>query len=146
MLIGEAPGEREDATGQPFVGKAGRLLVKALNQIGLLGTDVYVTNMVKCRPPDNRDPTFEEMTACGRFLYPQIEILNPPRIGVLGRTAAAGLRLCQPTDRMADILGGGYEVCGRPARVLLHPTYVGRNPRYYSDWLEELREICGLPK
>ncbi len=91
MLIGEAPGKNEDLQGRPFVGKAGKLLDEALLSAGLTREDVYITNVLKCRPPNNRDPTEQEITTCSRFLDAQLHILKPKVVVALGRFAWAWL-------------------------------------------------------
>ena len=87
MFVGEGPGEEEDKTGRPFVGRAGQLLTKLLEEVGLKREDVYICNVVKCRPPNNRAPKKEEQMMCAHFLYAQIEIVNPKVIVALGGTA-----------------------------------------------------------
>ncbi len=99
MIIGEAPGRREDELGRPFVGKAGELLDQLLNKIGLSREDVYITNVVKCRPPNNRDPKDDEIEACRPFLERQIAILRPKIILCLGRFSARVL---------SNMLGGSF--------------------------------------
>jgi uracil-DNA glycosylase family 4 len=91
MAIGEAPGETEDRTGRPFVGAAGQLLTRLLEGIGVRRSDIYITNVLKCRPPDNRDPLPEEVDACRGWLDAQIELLRPDVILLLGRHAVARL-------------------------------------------------------
>ncbi len=87
MAVGEAPGEKEDQQGRPFVGAAGKLLTELVESIGLTRRDLYITNTVKCRPPGNRDPEPDEVTACSRFLDEQIALLRPDVILILGRHA-----------------------------------------------------------
>jgi len=89
FFIGEAPGAQEDATGRPFVGAAGRLLTRLIEEIGLKRDDVYITNVVKCRPPHNRDPSREEVEACKPYLMRQLELMRPSLIVTLGRHAAS---------------------------------------------------------
>ncbi len=99
MIIGEAPGRREDELGRPFVGKAGELLDQLLKGIGLSREDVYITNVVKCRPPNNRDPKDDEIEACRPFLERQLAVLKPKLILCLGRFSARV---------MAEMLGGNF--------------------------------------
>jgi DNA polymerase len=91
MAVGEAPGEKEDQTGRPFVGAAGRLLTKLLGAIGLDRHDIYICNVLKCRPPQNRDPLPDEVASCSRHLDAQIELIKPDVILLLGRHATARL-------------------------------------------------------
>lgn len=88
MFIGEAPGSTEDETGRPFVGAAGKLLTQLIESIGLKRSEVYITNVVKCRPPENRDPTDEEIEACSPYLVRQIKLIKPKLIVCLGRHSA----------------------------------------------------------
>jgi uracil-DNA glycosylase len=97
MAVGEAPGESEDQTGRPFVGAAGRLLTKLLGAIGLDRHDIYICNVLKCRPPQNRDPLPDEVAACSRFLDAQVELIRPDVILLLGRHAVARLLPGQPS-------------------------------------------------
>ncbi|MEN3010986.1 MAG: uracil-DNA glycosylase [Candidatus Bipolaricaulaceae bacterium] len=141
MLIGEAPGEVEDETGRPFVGPAGQLLTQILQSVGLSREEVYITNVVKCRPPGNRVPTREEMSACWEWLSAQIGLVRPRIIVTLGNTPTHGL-LGRP-EGIHELRGrfypwkGGIEVF-----PMFHPSYLLRNPSRakgspkYLTWLD----------
>lgn len=118
MVIGEAPGADEDVQGEPFVGKAGQLLDKMLSAIGLSrNTNCYIANIVKCRPPENRDPLPEEASACAPYLSAQIAILKPAAILAVGRVAAQSL--LGTKDGIGELHGRFYDYHG----ILLMPTY-----------------------
>jgi DNA polymerase len=123
MLIGEAPGKNEDEQGLPFVGRSGKLLDQLLADIKLTRRDVYITNVVKCRPPENRDPTPTEVATCGDFLLRQIELVNPRVIVTLGKFAMArwfsGLII-------SKIRGQVINESGRWIMPVFHPAYVLR--------------------
>ncbi|HID09463.1 TPA: uracil-DNA glycosylase [Candidatus Micrarchaeota archaeon] len=141
MFIGEAPGETEDQTGRPFVGKAGQLLTQILQAVGIDRAEVYITNVVKCRPPGNRVPTKAEMEACWDWLAAQIALINPLLIVTLGNT---------PTQRLLGTSGGITQVRGRffqwkggiEVFPMFHPSYLLRNPSRkkgspkYLTWLD----------
>ncbi len=125
MLIGEGPGANEDREGLPFVGAAGQLLTRIIEAIGLKREGVYIANIVKCRPPGNRDPQPDEVTACGSFLARQIEFVQPKVIVALGRVAAQALL---DTDQsLGRLRGSWFEVQGVPTRVTYHPAALLRN-------------------
>ena len=123
MLIGEAPGKNEDEQGLPFVGRSGALLDQLLADIELTRDDVYITNVVKCRPPENRDPTPTEVATCGDFLSRQIELVNPRVIVTLGKFAMArwfsGMTI-------SKIRGQAISESGRWIMPVFHPAYVLR--------------------
>ena len=123
MLIGEAPGKNEDEQGLPFVGRSGKLLDQLLADIKLTRSDVYITNVVKCRPPENRDPTPTEVATCGDFLSRQIELVNPRVIVTLGKFAMArwfsGMTI-------SKIRGQAINESGRWVMPVFHPAYVLR--------------------
>ncbi|HGG59000.1 MAG TPA: uracil-DNA glycosylase [Gammaproteobacteria bacterium] len=128
MIIGEAPGEQEDLQGEPFVGRAGLLLNNMLMAVGLSRETVYIANVVKCRPPRNRDPQPEEIGACQRFLRRQIELIGPKLILVVGRVAAQTLlETDAPVGRMRGRVHRypGMEI---PLVVTYHPAYLLRRP------------------
>lgn len=140
MFIGEAPGRDEDARGEPFVGKAGRLLGAMLNALGLTREQVYVANVVKCRPPHNRDPEAAERLACRGYLDAQIRAVEPELLIALGRVAAASLL---ETDAALGALRGrihtlpGSEL---PVLVTYHPAYLLRQPEHKARvWADLLR-------
>jgi uracil-DNA glycosylase family 4 len=144
MFVGEGPGFNEDREGRPFVGRAGGLLERLLGHIGWARDDVFITNVVKCRPPDNRDPELDEMAACAPFLRRQAEALDPSVIVTLGRFSMAtfmpGVRITQAhgTTRIAD-----PETGARDATVfaMYHPAYALRNPAVERESYEDVARI-----
>ncbi|WP_419421080.1 uracil-DNA glycosylase [Legionella sp. D16C41] len=137
MILGEAPGFNEDKQGLPFVGRAGVLLNQMLNTIGLTEEDVYIANVLKCRPPDNRDPRPEEINQCSAYLAQQIELVTPKLLLALGRFAGQYLlKEAQPLNRMRGQLHHYREV---PFIVSYHPAYLLRKPsdkkKAYQDLL-----------
>jgi uracil-DNA glycosylase family 4 len=126
MLIGEAPGADEDRQGEPFVGRAGQLLNAMLRAIGLRREEVYIANILKCRPPRNRDPSPEEVSCCEGYLHRQVALLQPRVILALGRIAAHNLlKTDAPLGRMR---GQCYAYEGIPLVVTYHPAYLLRSP------------------
>ena len=143
MFVGEAPGFHEDKNGVPFVGQAGKLLETLLNGIGLSRADVYIANVLKCRPPGNRDPQPEEIEACEGHLFKQIELIRPKVVVALGTFAAQtllGLRV--PISRLR---GHWYDYHGVRLMPTLHPAYLLRNPNdkklVWQDIKLVLREL-----
>lgn len=136
MIIGEAPGQNEDETGLPFVGKAGQLLEKILASVTLTEQDVYITNINKCRPPGNRVPTTEEVAACKPYLLEQIRLVDPKIILLTGATAVKSLT--GDKRGITKIRGTWIEWEGRLCMPILHPAYLLRNPSREqggSKWL-----------
>lgn len=136
LVVGEAPGADEDATGRPFVGKAGQLLTRMLAAIGLAREDVYIANVLKCRPPGNRPPAPEEVAACRPFLTEQMRQLEPELLLLLGNHATRALL---GTDRGISTLRGEIHrtLDGRPALPTFHPAYLLRNPDAKREaWLD----------
>jgi DNA polymerase len=127
MIIGEAPGGEEDAQGEPFVGKAGQLLNTMLRAIGLAREEVFIANILKSRPPQNRDPRPEEVRVCIPYLYRQIELVNPRLIVCVGRIAAQNL--LDTTETIGKLRGRLHQLAsGRPMIVTYHPAYLLRSP------------------
>ena len=126
MIIGEAPGLHEDQQGLPFVGKAGFLLNKMLSSIGISADDVYISNVLKCRPPDNRDPLSEEIAQCSGYLSQQIALVAPKLILAVGRFA--GQFLLNVTTPLSKMRGNVYDYHGTSVIVTYHPAYLLRNP------------------
>ncbi|MDD5924417.1 MAG: uracil-DNA glycosylase [Clostridia bacterium] len=149
MFIGEGPGEQEDLKGEPFVGKAGMLLDKLLNSIHLdRHKNIYIANIVKCRPPQNRDPKPEEQDMCITWLYEQIRIIEPKIIVCLGRIAAA--KMIDPDIKIMKDHGKIYRKNGLVMMPILHPAAILRNqhllPETFGDFLhlrDELEKIRG---
>lgn len=127
MIVGEAPGAEEDRRGEPFVGRAGKLLDAMLGALRLGRDQVFITNIVKCRPPGNRDPQSEEAEACWRYLSAQIELIDPALLLAVGRVAAQ--RLLGLEISVGRLRGQVHEGPGRrPVVVTYHPAYLLRNP------------------
>jgi len=129
MIIGEAPGFYEDQQGEPFVGRAGQLLTAMLKSIGLSREQVYIANILKCRPPNNRDPAPEEVNCCTPFLQQQIALLNPKLILAVGRIAAH--YLLQKKTSLESLRNKiyAYGEMQTPLIITYHPAYLLRNPR-----------------
>ncbi|MGD7035435.1 uracil-DNA glycosylase [Methylotuvimicrobium buryatense] len=126
MVVGEAPGESEDRQGEPFVGRAGQLLTEMLRAIGLKRDDVFITNILKCRPPNNRDPLTTEVEACSDYLHRQIAWLKPKIILAVGRVSAQNLL---KTDKnIGQLRGTVHSLDGIPLVVVYHPAYLLRSP------------------
>ena len=127
MIVGEAPGQNEDETGLPFVGKAGQLLEKILASVNLVPEqDIYIANVIKCRPPANRVPTTEEVAACKPYLLEQIRLVDPKIILLTGATSVRGLT--GDKRGITKIRGTWLEWEGRLCMPILHPAYLLRNP------------------
>ena len=137
MFIGEGPGEQEDLQGEPFVGPAGQLLDVMLKIIDLDRTKVYIANIVKCRPPRNRDPLPDEQDSCMVWLRRQIELVQPKIFVFLGRIAA---RACIGDDfRLTKAHGQWFEVMGRPAMAIYHPSALLRDPSKRPETFVDLK-------
>lgn len=126
LFAGEGPGFHEDRTGRPFVGKGGELLDKMINAMGLRREDVYICNVVKCRPPNNRDPEPDEIIACQPFLKAQIRSVQPKVIVTLGRFASQCLT--GSTQTMGHMRGRFHDIMGVKLMPTYHPAYLLRNP------------------
>lgn len=146
MFIGEGPGAREDEFGLPFIGAAGRFLDELLNAIGLSRAEVYITNVVKCRPPGNRDPLPAETAACEDYLARQIELIDPTVIATLGRFSMARWF---PNARISQIHGMASELDGRTIVPLYHPAAALRNgglrPAMHADFARIRELLDGAP-
>jgi uracil-DNA glycosylase len=127
MFIGEAPGRDEDLQGEPFVGRAGKLLTKMIEAMGLQRGDVYIGNILKCRPPENRTPTVEEMAVCMPYILKQVEIIQPEIICALGATALKGL-LNDPKAAISKFRGQFIDWHGIKLMPTYHPAYLLRSP------------------
>jgi DNA polymerase len=139
MFIGEGPGAEEDRRGLPFVGPAGELLTRIIRAIDLAREDVYIANIVKCRPPRNRDPEPEEVAACRGYLESQIELVRPRLIVALGRVAAQTLLgNDQPLGRMR---GQWHQVLGVPTMVTYHPAALLRNASLKRPVWEDMQRV-----
>lgn len=139
VLVGEAPGREEDEKGFPFVGEAGRLLDRILFAMQLTRQDVYICNVIKCRPPSNRDPQPEEIAACEQFLKLQLAAIKPQLIITLGRFAAQ--TLLQTKDPIGRLRGHWREYQGIPLMPTFHPAYLLRNPAGKRDVWEDMKQV-----
>jgi DNA polymerase len=127
VFVGEGPGAEEDAAGRPFVGEAGKLLTRIIESgMGLKRGDVYICNVVKCRPPHNRDPETEEVQACLPYLEQQLGIIRPEVICTLGRIAAQSL--LGREFKITQERGNWFSFMGIPVMATFHPAYILRNP------------------
>ncbi|MDJ0523441.1 MAG: uracil-DNA glycosylase [Planctomycetota bacterium] len=142
VIVGEAPGAEEDRSGRPFVGPAGQLLTKMLAAIGLAREDVFICNLLKCRPPGNRNPRPEEVAACKPFLREQLRLLQPPLILALGSPAARELL---QTSRGIMSLRGRFSKTPDGYRVMptFHPAYLLRRPEAKRDVWNDLKKVAG---
>ncbi|HEY75173.1 MAG TPA: uracil-DNA glycosylase [Thermoflexia bacterium] len=138
MFIGEAPGFHEDQQGRPFVGAAGRFLEDLLESIGLKREDVYITNIIKCRPPANRDPLPDEIEACGPFLERQLEVIRPKLVVTLGRFSMARFF---PKARISQIHGQAKRVGGVVCLPMYHPAAALHQPSLRRVVEEDFRRI-----
>lgn len=139
IFVGEGPGEQEDLKGEPFVGPAGQLLDTMLEIIGLDRSKVYIANIVKCRPPHNRDPLNIEQAACRTWLDRQIALINPKIIVCLGRIAA--MAMIKEDFRITREHGQWYERDGRRLIATYHPSALLRDPGKRPDAFMDLREL-----
>ena len=140
MLIGEAPGEEEDLKGEPFVGRAGKLLNKILAAIDKNRSDgVFITNVLKCRPPNNRDPLMSEIDECEPYLKKQIEIIKPKLIVALGKIS--GNTLLKKNTSLKDMRETIYDYFGTPLKITYHPAALLRNPDLKKDAWQDFQWI-----
>lgn len=138
-FVGEGPGREEDRLGRPFVGEAGKLLDRILVAMGLTREDVYICNVVKCRPPKNRDPKDDEIETCMPFLKKQLELIQPEVLCLLGRVA--GRALIGPEFTLSRERGSWREVLGIPAMPTYHPAFLLRNPSAKRQVWEDVQLI-----
>ena len=139
MFVGEAPGEQEDLSGVPFVGRAGQLLDKFLLAVDIPREEVYIANILKCRPPKNRDPLPAEEDACIDFLREQVALINPKVIVCLGRIAA--MRLIKPDFKITQEHGAWFKKGNYLMTAVYHPAALLRDPRKKEDMLEDMKKI-----
>jgi len=139
MIIGEAPGKDEDISGKPFVGRAGKLLTEILSSINLERNDIFITNTVKCRPPENRNPHDDEIKSCSGYLDEQIKLINPKVIVLLGKIAAN--RILNIDEPISNLRGKKYFIKENniPIIVFYHPAYLLRSPLQKSKAWEDLK-------
>src|SRR5438552_4852216 len=139
MFVGEGPGADEDEQGIPFVGRAGQLLNNMIAAMGIKREDVYIANVVKCRPPGNRTPENDECDTCSPFLLRQIEVIKPKVIVALGATAAKTLLLVN--DSMGNLRGRWYDFKGSRLAATYHPSYLLRDPRQKKEAWKDLQMV-----
>jgi DNA polymerase len=139
MFIGEGPGAEEDRQGLPFVGPAGELLTKIIQAMDLRREDVYIANVVKCRPPGNRDPQPDEVAACRGYLERQIELVGPRLIVILGRVAAQ--TLLGNESPIGQMRGQWYQVRGIPTMITYHPAALLRNQALKRPTWEDMQQV-----
>jgi len=140
LFVGEAPGRDEDQQGQPFVGRAGQLLTKIIESIGLKREDVFIANIIKCRPPQNRNPLPEEIVACTPYLLKQIELIKPKVICSLGKFSAQ--TLLQTETPISRLRGKFYDYHGIKLMPTYHPAYLLRNQSGKKDVWEDMKAIA----
>jgi len=143
MFVGEAPGADEDRLGEPFVGRAGQLLTKIIEAIGLARADVYIANVIKCRPPGNRNPEPDEVATCEPFLFDQIDLIRPKVIVALGTFAAHALLgtdapISRLRGRVHDFRGGSKLI------PTFHPAFLLRSPDRKRDVWEDMKKVRAL--
>lgn len=139
LIIGEAPGADEDKQGLPFVGRAGQLLTKIIEAINFTRDDVYIANIIKCRPPNNRRPKTDEVEKCEPYLQKQIELIDPKFILALGKTAID--TLLKKDHTMRDIRGEFMDYNGRKLMVTYHPAALLRNPNWKRPVWEDVKKL-----
>jgi len=139
MFIGEAPGADEDEQGEPFVGRAGQLLNNMIKAMGLGREDVYIANIIKCRPPQNRMPERDECDTCSPFLMRQIEVVDPQVIVALGAVAAKTLLAVNAP--MSELRGRWFDFRGTKLRVTYHPAFLLRDPRQKKEAWKDLQMV-----
>ncbi|HET9362687.1 MAG TPA: uracil-DNA glycosylase [Vicinamibacterales bacterium] len=142
MFVGEAPGGDEDIQGEPFVGRAGQLLTKIIEAIGMTRGDVYIANVIKCRPPNNRNPEPDEVERCEPFLFRQIDVLKPKVIVALGKFAAQSL--LRTADPITRIRGREYKYRSAILLPTYHPAYLLRNPSAKREVWEDMKRVRAI--
>ena len=142
MFVGEAPGEEEDKRGEPFVGRAGQLLTKIIEAIGLSREQVYIANVIKCRPPNNRNPEPDEVAACEPFLFRQIDVIQPAVIVPLGKFAAQCL--LKTADPITRLRGRRFDYRGTTLIPTFHPAYLLRNPSAKREVWEDMKLVRAI--
>jgi uracil-DNA glycosylase family 4 len=139
VFVGEGPGRDEDRMGEPFVGQAGQLLTRIIQAIQLTREEVYITNIIKCRPPENRNPQSDEISACEPFLREQLRIIQPKLICALGTFAAQ--TLLQTDEKITSLRGRFHQYQGILLMPTYHPAFLLRNPNYKRDVWEDMKKI-----
>ncbi|MBI1978369.1 MAG: uracil-DNA glycosylase [Candidatus Omnitrophica bacterium] len=139
VFVGEAPGYEEDIQGLPFVGRAGQLLTKIIESIGLSRQSVFICNVLKCRPPGNRNPSPDEIANCEPYLFKQLELIQPKMICALGTFAAQ--TLLKTTTPISGLRGKFYDFRGAQLICTFHPAYLLRNPEDKRKTWEDMKKI-----
>ena len=142
MFVGEAPGADEDLQGEPFVGRAGQLLTKIIEAIDLRRDQVYIANVIKCRPPGNRNPEGDEVEQCEPFLFRQIDAVKPRVIVALGKFAAQSL--LKTTEPITRLRGRTFTYRGATLVPTFHPAYLLRNPSSKRDVWEDMKKVRAI--
>ena len=142
MFVGEAPGADEDIQGEPFVGRAGQLLTKIIEAIGMKREDVYIANVIKCRPPGNRNPEPDEVEQCEPFLFRQIDTIKPKVIVALGKFAAQCL--LRTSDPITRLRGREYKYRDAILMPTYHPAYLLRTPSAKREVWEDMKRVKAL--
>jgi uracil-DNA glycosylase len=146
VFVGEGPGHDEDVQGLPFVGRAGKLLTQMIEAMGLQRDGVYICNVVKCRPPENRKPENDEVATCSPYLFRQLDVIGPKAIVCLGATAAQAL--LNTTDSISRFRGTWFDYRGTKLLATYHPAYLLRNPAAKGEVWKDLQKVMahlGLP-
>ncbi len=141
LILGEAPGQHEQEQGRPFIGKAGRLLTNIIEACGWKREELFITNILKCRPPDNRDPEKQEADNCRPFLDAQIRVINPEWILCFGRIASINLLGARPERTMGSFRHEIHDYQGRKVICTYHPSYLLRNPKAKEDVWADLQPV-----
>ena len=139
IFIGEAPGRDEDLQGEPFVGQAGQLLNKIIQAIQLQREEVYIANIIKCRPPENRNPEPDEIVTCEPFLIKQLQVIRPKLICALGAFAAQ--TLLKTEEKISSLRGNFHQYQGIPLMPTYHPAFLLRNPSRKREVWEDMKKI-----
>jgi uracil-DNA glycosylase family 4 len=142
VFVGEGPGRDEDIKGEPFVGRAGKLLTQMIEAMGLRREDVYICNVVKCRPPENRLPEKDEITTCSPFLFRQIDVIRPKVICCLG--SCASQTLLQTTQGISRFRGEWFDFRGSKLIATYHPAYLLRNPNAKGEVWKDLQKVMAV--
>ena len=142
VFVGEGPGADEDAQGLPFVGRAGKLLTQMIEAMGLERKDVYICNVVKCRPPENRTPEDDEVSTCSPYLFRQLEVISPKVIVCLGAVAAK--TLLRTTRGISQFRGQWLDYRGSKLMATYHPAYLLRNPNAKGEVWKDLQKVMAL--
>ena len=144
LFIGEAPGADEDEQGEPFVGRSGQFLTKLIEKMGLTRADVYIANVVKCRPPGNRDPSPAELEHCSEYLLSQISLINPRIIATLGRFSLAAM--LGEGQKISQMHGKIIRQEDRLFMPMYHPAYALRNPQGKDEMVQDFSKLRALLK